>query len=71
MRHLQLPPTSSALPCSPLPAPRSLPLLGLGTWRFGEASTTPAAEVAPLRTAFELGCRFIDAAEMYDEGGAE
>ena len=64
MRHLQLPPTSSALP-------RSVPVLGLGTWRLGESATTRPEEIASLRTAFELGYKLIDTAEMYGEGGAE
>ena len=52
-------------------APRSLPVLGLGTWRFGESRGTRAAEVASVRKAIELGYRLIDTAEMYGEGGAE
>jgi len=58
----------------PLPgaaAPTSLPVLGLGTWRFGESRASRAAEVAAVRTALELGYRLIDTAEMYGEGGAE
>jgi diketogulonate reductase-like aldo/keto reductase len=48
-----------------------MPVLGLGTWRMGEASATRDAEVANLRSAIELGYRLIDTAEMYGEGGAE
>jgi len=61
MRHLQLPhgPTLS------------MPVLGLGTWRFGESSATRAVEIAAVRSAIELGYRLIDTAEMYGEGGAE
>ena len=49
----------------------SVPALGLGTWRYGEAARTRTAEVAALRRALELGYRLIDSAEMYGDGGAE
>ena len=62
MRHLQLAGGTSAA---------SMPVLGLGTWRFGEAKATRRAEIASVRTAIELGYRLIDTAEMYGEGGAE
>ena len=62
MRHVQLPRGATAL---------SLPVLGLGTWRFGESGSTRASEIASVRTAIELGYRLIDTAEMYGEGGAE
>ena len=62
MRHLDLPRGA---------APLSLPVLGLGTWRFGESGATRSAEMASVRTALELGYRLIDTAEMYGEGGAE
>jgi diketogulonate reductase-like aldo/keto reductase len=62
MRHVRLPGEKT---------PLSLPVLGLGTWRFGESQSTRAAEVASVRTALELGYRLIDTAEMYGEGGAE
>jgi diketogulonate reductase-like aldo/keto reductase len=51
--------------------PLSLPVLGLGTWRFGESRAARAAEIASVRKAIELGYRLIDTAEMYGEGGAE
>jgi len=51
--------------------PRALPVLGLGTWRFGESRATRAAEIASVRRAIELGWRLVDTAEMYGEGGAE
>jgi diketogulonate reductase-like aldo/keto reductase len=62
MRHLPLPRGAT---------PLALPVLGLGTWRFGESRATRAAEIASVRTALELGYRLIDTAEMYGEGGAE
>jgi diketogulonate reductase-like aldo/keto reductase len=48
-----------------------MPVLGLGTWRMGEASASRNAEVAAVRTAIDMGYRLIDTAEMYGEGGAE
>ncbi|MCK9684553.1 aldo/keto reductase [Scleromatobacter humisilvae] len=62
MRHLPLPRGAT---------PLSLPVLGLGTWRFGESRAARRAEIASVRTALELGYRLIDTAEMYGEGGAE
>jgi len=48
-----------------------MPVLGLGTWRMGEAAGRRQAEVAAVREAIALGYRLIDTAEMYGEGGAE
>ena len=62
MRHLQLPRGTTAF---------SIPVLGLGTWKFGDSRSTRAAEIASVRTALELGYRLIDTAEMYGEGAAE
>jgi diketogulonate reductase-like aldo/keto reductase len=62
MRHLQLPGGTT---------PLSMPVLGLGTWTFGDSLATRASEIASVRTALELGYRLIDTAEMYGEGGAE
>lgn len=47
------------------------PALGLGTWRFGEATRDMEREIATLRRALEIGYRLIDTAEMYGDGGAE
>jgi diketogulonate reductase-like aldo/keto reductase len=54
-----------------LPTGGTMPELGLGTWRMGEAPARRAAEVAAVRAAIEMGYRLIDTAEMYGEGGAE
>jgi diketogulonate reductase-like aldo/keto reductase len=62
MRQLQLPHGAT---------PLCLPVLGLGTWRFGESRGTRSAEIASVRTALDLGYRLIDTAEMYGDGGAE
>jgi diketogulonate reductase-like aldo/keto reductase len=48
-----------------------MPVLGLGTWKFGDSRATRASEIASVRTALELGYRLIDTAEMYGEGAAE
>ncbi len=50
---------------------KSVPALGLGTWRMGEVARSKVAEVAAIRSAIELGYRLFDSAEMYGEGGAE
>jgi diketogulonate reductase-like aldo/keto reductase len=47
------------------------PVLGLGTWRMGEAARARRSEIAAVRRAIELGYRLIDTAEMYGDGGAE
>jgi diketogulonate reductase-like aldo/keto reductase len=54
-----------------LPHGEDWPALGLGTWRMGEQAARRPAEVAALRTAFDIGYRLVDTAEMYGEGGAE
>lgn len=48
-----------------------VPILGQGTWRFGENRDRRKAEVAALRLGLDLGMTLIDTAEMYGEGGAE
>jgi len=48
-----------------------MPVLGLGTWRMGEAQRQRTAEAAAIRAALALGYRLFDTAEMYGEGGAE
>lgn len=47
------------------------PALGIGTWRFGESGGRRATDVKAVRLAIDTGCRVIDTAEMYGEGGAE
>ena len=48
-----------------------VPVLGQGTWKFGEGERDEAEEVAALRAGVELGMTLIDTAEMYGEGAAE
>lgn len=48
-----------------------VPVLGQGTWKFGEGERSEAEEVGALRAGVELGMMLIDTAEMYGEGAAE
>jgi diketogulonate reductase-like aldo/keto reductase len=50
---------------------QKMPVLGQGTWGFGERGKERAKEVAALRAGIDLGLTLIDTAEMYGEGGAE
>lgn len=50
---------------------RSVPVLGLGTWRMGEDAGSRAAEVRAIRHAIDIGMTLVDTAEMYGSGGAE
>lgn len=54
-----------------LPAGERVPVLGLGTWGYGERRTARRAEIATLRAAMDSGVTLIDTAEMYGDGGAE
>lgn len=54
-----------------LPSGQSIPVLGMGTWRMGEAASQRSDEIAALQHGLELGLTLIDTAEMYGEGGAE
>jgi diketogulonate reductase-like aldo/keto reductase len=54
-----------------LPSGAPIPVLGLGTWRMGEAGSRGADVVNALRLGIDLGMTLIDTAEMYGEGGAE
>ncbi|HEX8310578.1 MAG TPA: aldo/keto reductase [Chthoniobacteraceae bacterium] len=49
----------------------NVPVLGQGTWKFGEGERDETEEVAALRTGVELGMTLIDTAEMYGNGAAE
>jgi diketogulonate reductase-like aldo/keto reductase len=54
-----------------LPSGAPMPVLGLGTWRMGEAGSRGADIVNALRLGIDLGMTLVDTAEMYGEGGAE
>ena len=55
----------------PPPYARPYPVLGLGTWRMGEAASRRREEVAALRLGLDLGLTLVDTAEMYADGEAE
>src|SRR5258708_22433714 len=50
---------------------QKMPILGQGTWGFGERGKGRADAVAALRHGIDRGLTLIDTAEMYGEGGAE
>jgi diketogulonate reductase-like aldo/keto reductase len=53
------------------PSGEERPVLGLGTWQFGEDAARATAEVATLRLALDMGYRVFDTAEMYADGASE
>ena len=59
------------MPSLKLANSESIPRLGLGTWRMGEARASRKGEVHALQHAIAQGIRLLDTAEMYGEGGAE
>lgn len=54
-----------------MPTGRSLPVLGLGTWRMGEHRDQQRREIEAIHAALDAGITLIDTAEMYGEGGSE
>jgi diketogulonate reductase-like aldo/keto reductase len=50
---------------------QEMPVLGQGTWGFGDHKSGYRDAVAALRLGLDLGMTLIDTAEMYGEGGAE
>jgi diketogulonate reductase-like aldo/keto reductase len=54
-----------------LPDGRGLPVMGLGTWRMGEARSDKMAEVRVIQKALDLGISLLDTAEIYGDGGSE
>jgi diketogulonate reductase-like aldo/keto reductase len=63
--------TATALRTTLLPSGESVPVLGQGTWHFGEHLSRRADEIAALRLGLDLGLSLIDTAEMYGDGLAE
>ena len=59
------------IPSVHLPNGMTMPAIGLGTWRMGEAATMRRQEVAALRHGLTHGISLIDTAEMYGDGAAE
>ncbi len=48
-----------------------LPVIGQGTWGFGEDPRRHKQEVEALRRGFELGMTLVDTAELYGAGESE
>ncbi|HTI01670.1 MAG TPA: aldo/keto reductase [Acidisoma sp.] len=54
-----------------MPDGRAFPVMGLGTWHFGEDKRTASNEVRVIQRALDLGVTLIDTAEIYGQGGSE
>ncbi|WP_430754019.1 aldo/keto reductase [Micrococcus luteus] len=54
-----------------LPSGEAIPVLGQGTWGWGEDPSRRSNEVAALHAGLERGMTLVDTAEMYADGGAE
>jgi diketogulonate reductase-like aldo/keto reductase len=50
---------------------KTLPAMGLGTWRMGEDASHKKDEIRTIQRAIELGVTLFDTAEIYADGGAE
>ncbi len=59
------------IPTTNLPDGTSIPVFGMGTWKFTQGSADHATELATLRQGFDLGVTLVDTAERYAAGGAE
>lgn len=53
------------------PSGEEVPVLGQGTWGFGERPENSRSEIDALRFGLDLGMTLIDTAEMYGDGEAE
>lgn len=53
------------------PSGEKVPVLGQGTWRFGERPENRQDEIDALRLGIDSGMTLIDTAEMYGDGAAE
>lgn len=54
-----------------LPDGAAMPVMGLGTWHFGEDKRAASNEVRVIQRALDLGITLIDTAEIYGQGGSE
>jgi diketogulonate reductase-like aldo/keto reductase len=54
-----------------LPSGEEVPVLGQGTWGFGEHRENRQNEIDALRYGLDIGMTLIDTAEMYGDGAAE
>lgn len=53
------------------PSGEEVPVLGQGTWRFGERPENRRNEIDALQSGIDAGMKLIDTAEMYGDGAAE
>ena len=53
------------------PSGEQVPVLGQGTWGFGERPENGNNEIDALRVGIDIGMKLIDTAEMYGDGAAE
>jgi diketogulonate reductase-like aldo/keto reductase len=53
------------------PSGEEVPVLGQGTWGFGERPENRQNEIDALRFGIDSGMKLIDTAEMYGDGAAE
>jgi len=49
----------------------SIPVIGQGTWKFGENTHSEKQEIEALRFGIDNGMKLIDTAEEYSSGGSE
>jgi diketogulonate reductase-like aldo/keto reductase len=54
-----------------LPSGEAVPVLGQGTWGFGENPDNRQNEIDALRFGIDVGMKLIDTAEMYGDGASE
>jgi diketogulonate reductase-like aldo/keto reductase len=54
-----------------LPSGDRIPVLGQGTWHFGENQALRKREISALRRGLDIGMTLIDTAEMYADGDTE
>lgn len=59
------------MPTVTLKSGRTVPALGIGTWKMGDDAHHRASEIKSLQAAIDLGMTLIDTAEMYGEGASE
>jgi diketogulonate reductase-like aldo/keto reductase len=48
-----------------------VPVLGMGTWGFGEHPENRKNEIEALQFGLDIGMRLVDTAEMYGDGASE
>jgi diketogulonate reductase-like aldo/keto reductase len=53
------------------PSGEEVPVLGQGTWGFGEDRANRQNEIAALQFGIDIGMTLIDTAEMYGDGASE